>query len=143
MKCDELIIYLPQDGPWGLYNEETGTVEEETCYLKSDVDEAIAELKAKLEDANATAYAESVDAGMRERRLKHALWLARAERASIETFYWLNLMYDEKWSSVKFTVKRKHGANVKPRQTTRTPEMWFYVWDIVELYCKHKAEDFK
>ena len=41
----------------------------------------IAELKKKLEDAKATAYAESVDAGMRERRLRRALWLARANHA--------------------------------------------------------------
>ena len=40
----------------------------------------IAELKQKLEDAKATAYTESVDAGMENRRLKRALWLARAYR---------------------------------------------------------------
>jgi len=43
-----------------------------------DLRKYIAELKAKLEDAKATAYAESVDAGMRERRLKRALWLLNA-----------------------------------------------------------------
>lgn len=40
-----------------------------------------AELKHKLEDAKATAYAESVDAGMRERRLKRALYKACANWA--------------------------------------------------------------
>jgi len=71
MKCDELKVYVPQDGPWGLEPEEGGKlVEEETCYLKSEVDEAIAELKAKLEDVQASAYAESVDSGMENRRLK-------------------------------------------------------------------------
>ena len=49
----------------------------EEIYLKSEVDEAIAELKKKLEDAKVSAYADSVDAGMRERRLRRALWLAR------------------------------------------------------------------
>jgi len=74
----ELKVYLPQDGPYGLEPEEGGEpVEEETCYLKSDVDAVIAELKQKLEDAKASAYAESVDAGMENRRLKRALWLAR------------------------------------------------------------------
>ena len=38
-------------------------------------------LKAKLESVQSTAYADNVDAGMRERRLRRALWLARAERA--------------------------------------------------------------
>ena len=55
-------------------------------YLKSEADNVIAELekeneelKQKLENVQATAYAESVDSGMRERRLKRELWLARAE----------------------------------------------------------------
>ena len=41
-------------------------------------DKEIAELKQKLEDVQASAYAESVDAGMRERRLRRALWNLRA-----------------------------------------------------------------
>lgn len=40
--------------------ESSGTT---LVYLKSEVDAVIAELKQKLEDAKATAYAESVDAG--------------------------------------------------------------------------------
>ena len=50
MKCDELKVYVPQDGPYGLEPEEGGKlVEEETCYLKSKADEAIAELKNEIE----------------------------------------------------------------------------------------------
>ena len=67
---------------------------EEKVYLRSDVDEAIAELKAKLETVNELVktsndlydraveslkeshYAEMVDAGMRERRLRRLLWHA-------------------------------------------------------------------
>ena len=41
-------------------------------------DKEIAELKKKLEDVQASAYAESVDAGMRERRLRRLLWHAIA-----------------------------------------------------------------
>ena len=48
----------------------------------------IAELKAKLESVQASAYADSVDAGMRERRLSRALGLARAERAEARKNYW-------------------------------------------------------
>ena len=48
---NELKVYVPQDGPYGLEPEEGGEpVEEETCYLKSDVDAVIAELQQKLED---------------------------------------------------------------------------------------------
>lgn len=46
-------------------------------YDADEVDAAIAELKAKLESVQATAYTESVDAGMENRRLKRALWLTR------------------------------------------------------------------
>jgi hypothetical protein len=55
-------------------------------YDKSEADKAIAEkdaeiaeLKAEIESLKASHYAEMVDAGMRERRLKRALWIARAE----------------------------------------------------------------
>ena len=45
----ELKVYVPQDGPYGLVPEEGGApVEEETCYLKSEVDRVIAEKDAKI-----------------------------------------------------------------------------------------------
>ena len=81
---------------------------EEKVYLRSDVDEAIAELKAKLETVNelvktskdlydraveslkASHYAEMVDAGMRERRLRRALYKACANWAHAE-YRWSSL----------------------------------------------------
>lgn len=42
-----------------------------------DVNELIKTARKMLEDAKATTYSESVDAGMENRRLKRALWLAR------------------------------------------------------------------
>ena len=63
MKCDNLI----------------GRTFDGIVYVEaSEAMEAIAELKQKLEDAKASAYAESVDAGMRERRLRRLLWHAIA-----------------------------------------------------------------
>lgn len=50
----------------------------ETLALLEERNKQIGELNAKLEDAKATAYAESVDAGMRERRLRRLLWHAIA-----------------------------------------------------------------
>ena len=50
-----------------------------SCPVKMQEDDVVAELKQKLEDAKATAYTDSVDAGMENRRLKRALWIARAE----------------------------------------------------------------
>ena len=51
-----------------------------SCPVKMQEDDVVAELEKKLEDAKATAYTDSVDAGMRERRLKRAQWLARSYR---------------------------------------------------------------
>ena len=53
---------------------------------KQFVDAAIEELKAKLDDVQATAYAESVDAGMENRRLKRALYKACANWADVVAF---------------------------------------------------------
>ena len=61
-----------------------------TCEVVEKYGKENAELKQKLEDAKASHYAEMVDAGMRERRLRRALWLARAERAMAEVYSVLN-----------------------------------------------------
>lgn len=95
MKCDELKVetVVPQGSAITLQ-----------MYGKAEVDEAIAELKQKIEDAKATAYAESVDAGMENRRLKRALWLARANRA-IEKIAWFKL-----WNVSISTMNPEDGA---------------------------------
>ena len=62
----------------------------------------IAELKRKLEDANATHYAESVHAGMRERRLRRALYKACANWA-LSTLAWMDCIDQgepRKWSEM-------------------------------------------
>lgn len=121
MLCDELKVYVPQDGHWGLEPEEGGKlVEEETCYFKSEVDAAIAELKQKLEDAKATHYAEMGDAGMRERSLKRALWLARAEIA--------HMKIDEYWPDYC------HNAHSR---------IALLKWEEVERKCLAKAKEYK
>ena len=80
MKCDEL-----KAEQWLDYGGEP-----RACYPKAEVDKAIAELKQKLEDVQAGAYADSVDAGMENRKLKRALWLARAERAKEHVWHDVN-----------------------------------------------------
>ena len=73
MKCDELKRkYSDITGPYYGYNEVNEAV--------AELNDVIHELQVDLEGAKATAYADSVDAGMRERRLRRALWLARAMR---------------------------------------------------------------
>ena len=122
MLCDKLTIY---DDQW--------------CD-KSEVDEAIAELKvrnvmfhdeakyykaeneqlkAKLESVQASAYVDSVDAGMRERRLRRALWLARALRARDIQRYWI-------------------AATCAP-----ITERACRVWNNIEIKCLKRAEEYK
>ncbi len=74
------------------------TIDKRNAEQRADVADATAEklkaenecLKQKLEDVKASHYAEMVDAGMRERRLRRSLWLARAERAMAEVYSVLN-----------------------------------------------------
>ena len=116
----KLKVYVPQDGPYGLEPEEGGElVEEETCYLKSDVDAVIAELKAenerlkaKLESVQASMYCDVVDANMENLKLKRALWLARSYRG-------------------------RDNSILLPSKFMRN------VWDNVERKCLKKAEQYK
>ena len=62
MKCDELEKFDAASNA-----DLSAGYDHRYSYEADEVDAAIAELKQKLEDAQATAYAESVVAGMRER----------------------------------------------------------------------------
>ena len=61
--------------PWMAYD-----VDEMDLYI-AELEQKLAEKDKEIESLKASHYAEMVDAGMRERRLRRALWLARAERA--------------------------------------------------------------
>lgn len=52
----------------------------------------VKELEKKIEDVQATAYAESVDAGMRERRLRRLLWHAIALFCARSSEYFNGIM---------------------------------------------------
>ena len=70
MKREELVRY---DGEWYDANIVDCLLDEkdaEITSLKAENER----LKAKLESVQASAYADSVDAGMRERRLRRALY---------------------------------------------------------------------
>ena len=149
MKCDELKVYVQQDGPYGLEPEEGGKLEEEeTCYLKSDVDAAIAELKAENERLKKCEiwmkqhfYCEEVIAceSAKNRRLKRALWLARANRAEARKNYWYvrsihegdNRLWSIDGSAVKYIGCIK-----------RTNFDWLKIWSEVESKCRAKAEEY-
>lgn len=105
-----------------------------------DLRNYITELKRKLEDVQATAYAEMVDAGMRERRLKRALWLERARRASAWQIHFA--------LSHNHSIKREFTINgaSSPHDrmvTMRTARDWAMIWKNVERECRAKAEEYK
>ena len=137
MKCDELKPYLVgYERQYYVYD--ATSVEEAiaelkkklmpclngdcilTCEVVEKYGKENAELKQKLEDVQASHYAESVDAGMRERRLRRALWLARAKRAN-EHYH------------------RYHGKFLCPLEDI--PE--YVKWKQVERKCRAKAEEYK
>lgn len=68
-----------------------------------------AELKAKLENVQASAYADSVDSGMENRRLKRALYKACAEWA-LSTLSWLDCIDQGnpvKWGEMRWKCLKK------------------------------------
>ena len=147
MKCDELKVYHCNE--W--HNEYT------EFYMKSDVDaviaekdralefakaltlkdieiikekdKEIAELKAQLESEKASRYAESVDAGMRERRLKRALWLARTISA-------INAV-----GEIHNVIVCMRERN--PKMSLSNTEAQEQVWKDVARKCRAKAEEYK
>ena len=154
MKCDELKqVEYPIE--WGIYydkSEVDAAIAELKARIQLDDDEMagflqleeecgggdlrnyIAELKAKLENVQASHYAESVDAGMRERRQKRALWLAREWRAWGEVEFW----------SVAEGDKPKDVFHLScTKRVHRMPITCVAYWQEVARKCKAKAEEYK
>jgi hypothetical protein len=152
MKCDELKEYKAYE--YGTsYVYDIGEVKEAIAELKAriqldddemagflqleeecgggDLRNYIAELKAKLEDVQASHYAEMVDAGMRERRLKRALFIAHAIKAKFK-WWWI--------------TECKHNESCKilpdPRKIKKfTNTAW--VCSKSQEKCREKAEEYK
>ena len=94
------------------------------------------ELKAKIENVQATAYAESVDAGMRERKLKRELWLARAERAKEkQQLFHFSLGYE------KLCIDGFYDPYSGRRELS--PKQWIKAFNKVEFKLLKKAEEYK
>ena len=97
MKCDEL-----KAEQWLDYGGEP-----RACYPKAEADKAIAELKQKLEDVQASAYADSVDAGMHERRLRRALCKTCANWAHFAVAFFSSYTTKEKWYRMELKCLKK------------------------------------
>ena len=155
MKCDELKRkYSDITGPYYGYNEVNEAIEElkeENLNLKAknielqsfydlhgNVDNYIdklkaenAELKQKLENVQASMYCDVVDANMENRRLRRALWIARAERARTEQCYENYSFYIHRHQ------KTMYGGTYRPYIA------WLEKWNEVERKCLKKAEEYK
>lgn len=105
-----------------------------------------ADLKAKLEDVQATAYADSVDAGMDNRKLKRALWLERANDASSFASLFSTISDiedDESRTYWIFGNKRKIVIDKLKCHRMETSYTWFRIWYNVADKCRDKAEEYK
>lgn len=150
MKCDELkpLVYSLKDLS---YVDETAVENnfdnphDHAVYKATEVDAAIAELKAKLESVQASAYAESVDANMENRRLKHALWVSRAKAAKFWANYWFDIAPSE---HIRYDrIGRMEGVEKEFILTKVTKHMtasdWVGLWENVERKCRIKADKYK
>lgn len=110
---------------------------------KQFVDAAIAELKEFAEDAclERDDNQNVIDELQAEnRRLKRALWLARAGEASKEVNYW-TCQDESSYAIVDFNVR--HETIVSYKAPHHRPYKWILIWEEVERKCRAKAEEYK
>lgn len=116
MKCDELKVYEEMEDYVG-YENDTPT----EMYDKSEVDAAIAELKAEItrkEGVEKRWFAQCMEARAENVMLKRALWMARAERAK---------------------ERQNYESGCRSDGWVHRENMWLEV----ERLCRHKAEEYK
>lgn len=85
------------------------------------------------------AYKES-EADMELRKLKHALWLARASEASKEVNYW-TCQDESSYAIVDFNVR--HETIVSYKAQHHRPYKWISIWENVKRKCRAKADEYK
>ncbi len=119
---------------------------ERPVYLKEDVDAVIAGLKQKLQDKCISCPVKMQEDDVvaekdnEIRRLKRALWLARAERAEARKNYWyVRIIHegDENLWSINGSAVKYIGC-IKRRNFE-----WLKIWSEVEIKCQTKAEEYK
>lgn len=137
MKCDELTLYHSKSLNLPIYvaSEVDAAIDElktehhkerdEYISMVNSREQTIKELKQKLESVQASMYADVVDVSMENRRLKHALWLARAEwaRSSALSYHLIESHLDK---DVAATYKRKANR-----------------WERAKDKCLKKAEEYR
>lgn len=106
-------------------------------YDKDAVDALLAEKDKEIESLKASHYAESVDAGMRERRLRRALWNMTAEWADAMGLASCNI-------AAKFRSREQFEVSDDYRnKTIKKYKHRQVVFCKYADYCRAKAEKFK
>ena len=101
------------------------------------------QLKAKLESVQASMYCDVVDAGMENRRLKRALWIARAKNAINSYLKW-NLFANFESEDKLFTIDEfDETPGATDGQVVRTYTEWLRIWQDVEAKCRAKAKEYR
>ena len=124
-----------------LEKSESGKIQVTRVYIKSDVDAAIAELKFALKESEEARYEAGADAAdyyQETRRLKRALWLARAERYKMCEFIAReegNLCNQMSWSRI--LRERTYGQWVD--QLLRIANLA----NKLQNKCRAKSEEYK
>lgn len=77
-----------------------------TCEVVEKYGKENAALKAKLENVQASMYADVVDANMENRRLRRALWISRAKSAENAVTNWCRECM-ERWNKVEIKCIKK------------------------------------
>jgi len=134
LKCDKLQSYKG-DVTIPVY----GTIADAKVYLKKEADAVIAELKAALNEAEEARYEAGADAAdyyQENRKLKHALWLARAERAK-EKEQLFHFSSDFEKLCIDGFYDPYSGRKEK------SPKQWIKVFNTVEIKCLKKAEEYR
>lgn len=87
-------------------------------------------------------YCEEVIAceSAKNRRLKRALWLARASEASKEVNYW-TCQDESSYEIVDFNVR--HETIVSYKAPHHRPYKWILIWENVERKCLKKAKEYR
>ena len=120
MKCDELKKVEGKEN--AELKAELDEKDKDIAYWREEYDKETQltdALKEEIESLKASHYAESVDEGMENRKLKRALWLTRALRARDIQRWWIS-------------------ATCAP-----ITERACNVWKNVERKCRAKAEEYK
>ena len=136
-KLHNLQPYESRDGAWGLVNKVTGvSVEENECYLKSEVDALI----KKNHDDMRLNFDSFYDEWKEKLYLRRSLWISRKERAKSEKCYWMHI-HQKHGSPAGIYYRINHRESSKDGTMRLTPREWYRKWMRVEALCERAKKD--